>query len=75
MPQSIVGEYVTRMVPMGTHEWKQYINMEDLEGILRQDGGVTVDRAGIMITNPLTLEMEEFPNWFRGNYMVMVKKV
>ncbi len=34
-----LGEYVTRMLPMGTHEWKQYINIEDLESILRSNGG------------------------------------
>jgi len=28
-----------------------------------------------MITNPLTLEMGEFPTWLRGNYMMMFKRL
>lgn len=63
------------MLPMGTHEWDQYINIEDVESILRGDGGQVTDRAGIMLTNPLTLEMAEFPNWHRGNYMLMCKRI
>jgi 2-polyprenyl-3-methyl-5-hydroxy-6-metoxy-1,4-benzoquinol methylase len=70
-----VGEYITRIVPMGTHEWKQYINIEDVEGILKPEGAVTIDKAGVMITNPLTLEMGEFPNWLRGNYMLSMRRV
>jgi 2-polyprenyl-3-methyl-5-hydroxy-6-metoxy-1,4-benzoquinol methylase len=66
---------VTRIVPMGTHEWSQYINLEDVEGILRPEGAQTISKAGIMITNPLTLEMGEFPNWHRGNYMLMMKRI
>ena len=70
-----MGEYVTRMVPMGTHEWKLYMNHDQVEGILRQGGGETIARAGLMISNPLTLEMSEYPNWLRGNYMLMVRRV
>ena len=70
-----VGEYVTRMVPMGTHEWKQYINADELEAMLRPHGGQATARAGLMVTNPVTLEMAEFPNWLRGNYMMMIKRL
>ncbi len=70
-----LGEYVTRMLPLGTHEWDQYINIEDVESILRSGGAEITDRAGIMITNPLTMEMGEFPNWHRGNYMLIAKRI
>jgi polyprenyldihydroxybenzoate methyltransferase / 3-demethylubiquinol 3-O-methyltransferase len=70
-----LGEYVTRMLPLGTHEWNQYINIEDVEGILRSGGGQTIDRSGIMVTNPLTMEMGEFPNWHRANYMLISKRI
>ena len=70
-----LGEYVTRMLPLGTHEWDQDINIEDVESILRSGGAETTDRAGIMITNPLTMEMGEFPNWHRGNYMLIAKRI
>ena len=69
-----MGEYVTRMVPMGTHEWSQYINIEDLERMITEGGGQTLSKAGLMITNPITFEMDEFPQWHRGNYMVIAKK-
>lgn len=59
---------------MGTHEWKLYMNPDQVESILAQKGGQTVAKAGLMISNPLTLEMSEFPNWLRGNYMLMAKK-
>lgn len=70
-----MGEYLTRLVPRGTHEWSQYINVEDLEAMLRPHGGQTTARAGLMVTNPLTMEMAEFPTWLRGNYMLMFKRV
>lgn len=60
------------MVPMGTHEWNKYINSSDVEDMLRSHGGHSMAKAGVMITNPLTLEMGEFPNWLRGNYMMML---
>ncbi len=70
----LVGEYVTRIVPEGTHEWSQYINSEEVERILGGEAQVMA-RAGVMITNPITLEMGEFPNWMRGNYMMMFKRL
>lgn len=65
---------MTRMVPMGTHEWNKYINAEDLERMLQPEGQV-IAKAGLMITNPVTSEMDEFPKWLRGNYMMMVKRL
>jgi 2-polyprenyl-6-hydroxyphenyl methylase/3-demethylubiquinone-9 3-methyltransferase len=35
----VLGEYVTRMLPKGTHEWDQYINIEEVEKILREGNG------------------------------------
>lgn len=70
-----MGEYVTRIVPMGTHEWKLYMNHDQVESILSSAGGQTIDKAGVMITNPLTGEMREFPNWLRSNYMLMAKRL
>lgn len=65
---------MTRIIPMGTHEWSQYIDAKDVEGILESEAKV-IAKAGVMITNPLTLEMGEFPNWLRGNYMMMFKRL
>lgn len=30
----LMGEYITRIVPMGTHEWKLYMNHDQVERIL-----------------------------------------
>ena len=57
---------------MGTHEWDKYLNFEDLEGMLRP--AVTVAKAGVNISNLLTNEMDEYPNWLRANYMMIVAK-
>jgi polyprenyldihydroxybenzoate methyltransferase / 3-demethylubiquinol 3-O-methyltransferase len=37
---NLVGEYVTRIVPMGTHEWSQYIDAKDVESILSSEAKV-----------------------------------
>ena len=36
----LVGEYVTRIIPMGTHEWSQYIDAKDVESILSGEAKV-----------------------------------
>ncbi|CDW84433.1 hexaprenyldihydroxybenzoate mitochondrial [Stylonychia lemnae] len=71
----LMAEYVLRLVPKGTHEWNQYINVEDIEGALSSQAFRTVAKAGAMVTNPLTMEMDEFPNWLRGNYMILSKRL
>lgn len=62
------------MVPMGTHEWNRYLNAEDIENIIAPEGLKAINKAGVMVSNPLTMEMKEFPNWLRGNYLMMTKK-
>lgn len=63
------------MVPVGTHEWNQYVNPEDIERMVLPQGYRTVAKSGAMITNPITMEMEEFPNWHRANYMILFKRL
>ena len=60
---------------MGTHEWDQYMDQQTIENILRPEGLETVAKAGAMVTNPLTMEMELFPSWLRGNYMMLSRKI
>ena len=71
----IVGENLLRLVPMGTHEWDNYINSEDVERIISADGLHTLDKKGIFVKNPISLEMREVDNWFRSNYMLLAKKI
>ena len=60
---------------MGTHEWKQYMNAEEIENAIAPAGLKAIAKTGAMIKNPLTFEMDEFPTWLRGNYMMMAKKI
>jgi 2-polyprenyl-6-hydroxyphenyl methylase/3-demethylubiquinone-9 3-methyltransferase len=47
------AEYVLRMLPVGTHKWRQFITPPELAGMLREAGVRTMDVAG-MGFNPLT---------------------
>ncbi len=46
------AEYVLRLLPIGTHSWKQFITPAELAAMLRQAGLRTTDVAG-MSFNPL----------------------
>lgn len=51
---AIVGaEYVLRLLPRGTHEWKKFIRPSEMTGFLRQSGLQTHDLTG-MTYNPVT---------------------
>ncbi len=63
------------MVPIGTHEYNQYLNPEELENAIHPYGLKTVAKAGAMVNNPITMEMELYPNWLRGNYMMLARRV
>ena len=51
------------------------MNVEDIENAIGPLGFKTIVKAGAMVTNPLTMEMELFPNWLRGNYMMLAKRL
>ena len=45
----IVGaEYVTRWVPLGTHQWERFIRPDELERILEASGCVVWERMGMV---------------------------
>jgi 2-polyprenyl-3-methyl-5-hydroxy-6-metoxy-1,4-benzoquinol methylase len=71
----IVGENILRIVPAGTHNWNDYINSEDVENIIWSEGLRTLDKKGVMVKNPLTLEMTEVYNWYRSNYIMISRKI
>ena len=70
-----MGEKLLRLLPPGTHDWNQYINQEEIEDVINERGFRTLGKAGVMVTNPLTLEMGEFPNWLRANYVMISKRI
>lgn len=42
------AEYVLRMLPVGTHDWKKFISPAELAGLLRAAGLLVVDSAGLV---------------------------
>ena len=73
-----MGEKVLGLLPKGTHEYDMLINAETVEKFVHQgykEVGVppfkTVEKTGVCLANPLTMEMKEVPTFLRANYMVM----
>ena len=67
-------------LPKGTHEYDMLINAETVESFVHggnQENGVgpfeTVEKTGVLIANPLTMEMKEVPQYLRTNYLAMFK--
>jgi 2-polyprenyl-6-hydroxyphenyl methylase/3-demethylubiquinone-9 3-methyltransferase len=41
------AEYVLRLLPVGTHDWRQFITPTELAGLLRDAGARVTDTAGL----------------------------
>jgi 2-polyprenyl-6-hydroxyphenyl methylase / 3-demethylubiquinone-9 3-methyltransferase len=41
------AEYVLRLLPVGTHDWRQFITPTELSGLLRDAGARVTDTAGL----------------------------
>jgi 2-polyprenyl-6-hydroxyphenyl methylase / 3-demethylubiquinone-9 3-methyltransferase len=41
------AEYVLRLLPVGTHDWRQFITPAELSGLLRDAGARVIDTAGL----------------------------
>jgi 2-polyprenyl-6-hydroxyphenyl methylase/3-demethylubiquinone-9 3-methyltransferase len=54
----IGAEYILRWVPIGTHNWKQFVKPSELESGLRANGVFIQDLTG-MVYNPLNGEWEQ----------------
>ena len=65
----IVGaEYVTRLLPRGTHQWSRFVRPEELAGHLERGGLRITDRSGVRV-DPLRRRMS-LTSWLGVNYMV-----
>jgi 2-polyprenyl-6-hydroxyphenyl methylase/3-demethylubiquinone-9 3-methyltransferase len=52
--EAIVGaEYILRLLPRGTHDWRRLVTPSELEDGLARHGVSTVERCGVVL-NPLT---------------------
>ncbi|TVS16957.1 MAG: bifunctional 2-polyprenyl-6-hydroxyphenol methylase/3-demethylubiquinol 3-O-methyltransferase UbiG [Gammaproteobacteria bacterium] len=70
----IVGaEYVTGLLPRGTHQWSRFVRPDELSAHLGGGGLRVVDRSGVQV-NPWRRRMALTP-WLGVNYMVHARRV
>ena len=79
----LIGEHVLGLLPKGTHEYDLLITSEEVERIisnpnLAKDGVhpfEVIKKTGIFLKPPSLkgglIEMTEYPNYTKGNYMLM----
>ncbi len=70
---AIVGaEYLFRILPRGTHQWKRFVTPRETRDLLARDGLEPVAQTGVKV-NPLTRRM-----WLSRsmsvNYMLLARK-
>ena len=73
-PQSylvaIVGaEYITRVVPPGTHTWEKFINFDDLKEKIEWNG-LTVRDGKDAVYDPIFGSFHELDIWKQINYIL-----
>jgi 2-polyprenyl-6-hydroxyphenyl methylase / 3-demethylubiquinone-9 3-methyltransferase len=68
----IVGaEYIFRLLPRGTHQWRRFVRPAELIGPIEGAGGRIVARSGVAV-NPLTRRMR-LTRYEGINYMLMAR--
>eukprot|EP00818_Percolomonas_sp_WS_P002558 CAMPEP_0117448032 /NCGR_PEP_ID=MMETSP0759-20121206/7183_1 /TAXON_ID=63605 /ORGANISM="Percolomonas cosmopolitus, Strain WS" /LENGTH=270 /DNA_ID=CAMNT_0005240389 /DNA_START=148 /DNA_END=957 /DNA_ORIENTATION=+ len=71
----IIGaEYLSGIVPVGTHDWHQFVKPEELIQLLAKNGIEVVDVVGV-IYNPITSEFRLDYDDVSVNYMLAARKV
>lgn len=68
----VAAEYLTGMIPRGTHDWNKFIRPAELANWLRASGLEMVDQQGLHY-NPLTREFSLAPG-IEVNYLVAARK-
>lgn len=68
----VAGEYLTDMIPRGTHDWNKFIRPAELANWLRASGLEMVDQQGLHF-NPLTRKFNLSPG-VEVNYLVAARK-
>lgn len=71
---AIIGaEYITNVVPRGTHEWDKFVPPEQLEAILKEAGFGSVTKRG-MLYNVLSGQWSYVDN-LTVNYCISANKI
>lgn len=69
---AIIGaEYLLRILPRGTHQWRRFVRPRELEAPLAEAGARLVARTGVAV-NPLRRKMRE-TGYEAVNYMLLAR--
>jgi len=75
----VLGEHVLGFLPKGTHEYELLITPETVEKILGESNLTVTNKTGVFLKPTLAfdakrgMEMEEYPNFLKSNYMMMAR--
>ena len=68
----IGAEYLLRLLPVGTHDWRMFITPGELGALLRPEGVRVTDVAG-MVMHPISREWRESRD-LRVNYILAARR-
>ncbi|GAB9470755.1 hypothetical protein Gpo141_00007991 [Globisporangium polare] len=68
-----MAEYVLRLVPPETHDWRKFVQPEELSAILKEEGLVVKDTSGI-VGEPVFRSWRIDPNCTAVNYILCAHK-
>jgi 2-polyprenyl-6-hydroxyphenyl methylase/3-demethylubiquinone-9 3-methyltransferase len=72
--KAIIGaEYVLRLLPRGTHDWKKFLKPHEIHRELEKNGMEVAEMAG-MVLNPLSWQWRWNPHDLSVNYILMARK-
>ncbi len=73
--KAIIGaEYVLRLLPRGTHDWKKFLRPSEIERELSKHGAELCEMSG-MVLNPLKWQWYWDPKDLSVNYIMMARKL
>ncbi|RLN86997.1 hypothetical protein BBJ28_00004840 [Nothophytophthora sp. Chile5] len=67
------AEYVMRIVPPGTHDWNKFVQPNEIDVVLRQDGLAVKDVSGI-VGDPIFRNWRIHPTCTEINYIMCASK-
>lgn len=71
---AIIGaEYVLRLLPRGTHQWKKFVRPSEMARAMQQSGLNIADMSG-MVLNPLRREWKLSATDLDVNYLMVARK-
>jgi 2-polyprenyl-6-hydroxyphenyl methylase/3-demethylubiquinone-9 3-methyltransferase len=69
----VAAEYVMRIVPRGTHEWRRFVRPSELAKWVREAGQSPMDVSGLVM-RPLSGKFEISKNDMAVNYFMMARQ-